>query len=116
MHRLSLLLLMALCACQSSYNSKFQNEEGGFPEPSVLLKNAHGASQSVAGVGRLQGEMTCTAFLWKPDGALPESKAWALTTREPYGVWGGLSEDERATILGVRNLRYPYPAAAARDD
>lgn len=79
MHRLSLLLLMALCACQSSYNSKFQNEEGGFPEPSVLLKNAHGASQAFAGVGRLQGEMTCTAFLWKPDGALPESKAWALT-------------------------------------
>lgn len=79
MHRLSLLLLMALCACQSSYNSKFQNEEGGFPEPSVLLKNAHGAAQAVAGVGRFQGEMTCSAFLWKPDGALPESKAWALT-------------------------------------
>jgi WhiB family redox-sensing transcriptional regulator len=32
---------------------------------------------------------------------------WALRTREPYGVWGGLSEDERADILGVRNLRYP---------
>lgn len=79
MHRVSLLVLMALCACQSSYNSKFQNEEGGFPEPSVLLKNAHGASQAVAGVGRFKGEMTCTAFLWKPDGALPESKAWALT-------------------------------------
>ena len=41
-----------------------------------------------------------------------ECAAWALTTREPYGVWGGLSEDERADILGVRNLRYPYPAAA----
>jgi hypothetical protein len=79
MHRLSSLLFLALCACQSSYNSKFQNEEGGFPEPSVLLKNAHGASQSVAGVGRFQGAMTCTAFLWKPDGALPESKALALT-------------------------------------
>jgi WhiB family redox-sensing transcriptional regulator len=23
---------------------------------------------------------------------------WALRTREPYGVWGGLSETERATI------------------
>ena len=30
--------------------------------------------------------------------------AWALTTREPYGIWGGLSEDERARILGVRRL------------
>jgi WhiB family redox-sensing transcriptional regulator len=39
-----------------------------------------------------------------------DCKAWALTTREPYGVWGGLSEDERATILGVRSLRYPAPA------
>jgi WhiB family redox-sensing transcriptional regulator len=35
---------------------------------------------------------------------------WALKTREPYGVWGGMSEDERATVLGVRSLRYPAPA------
>jgi WhiB family redox-sensing transcriptional regulator len=34
----------------------------------------------------------------------------ALSTREPYGVWGGLSEDERAGILGVRSLQYPGPA------
>ncbi|HEY5882789.1 MAG TPA: WhiB family transcriptional regulator [Nakamurella sp.] len=36
-----------------------------------------------------------------------ECASWALRTREPYGIWGGLSEDERATILGLRNLRYP---------
>ena len=24
---------------------------------------------------------------------------WALTTREPYGVWGGYSESERRQIL-----------------
>ena len=35
---------------------------------------------------------------------------WALRTREPYGVWGGLSETERADILGVRSLKYPAPA------
>ena len=31
----------------------------------------------------------------------------ALRVREPYGIWGGLSEDERASVLGLRSLRYP---------
>jgi WhiB family redox-sensing transcriptional regulator len=31
----------------------------------------------------------------------------ALETREPYGIWGGLSEDERAKLLGLSSLRYP---------
>jgi len=35
----------------------------------------------------------------------------ALETREPYGVWGGLSEDERAERLGLQSLRYPAPRA-----
>ena len=35
----------------------------------------------------------------------------ALRVREPYGIWGGLSEDERARILGVESLRYPKPTA-----
>jgi WhiB family redox-sensing transcriptional regulator len=30
---------------------------------------------------------------------LRECRAQSLTVREPYGVWGGLSEDERAAIL-----------------
>lgn len=33
--------------------------------------------------------------------------AHALETREPYGIWGGLSEDERAERLGLQSLRYP---------
>lgn len=37
---------------------------------------------------------------------LEECRRHALRTREPYGIWGGLSEDERAEILGVGNLRY----------
>ena len=36
-----------------------------------------------------------------------QCRAHALAVREPYGIWGGLSEDERATILGVRKLQYP---------
>ena len=31
-----------------------------------------------------------------------------LRAREPYGIWGGLSEDERAQRVGVESL--PYPA------
>lgn len=38
----------------------------------------------------------------------------ALSTREPYGIWGGLSEDERAGILGVRSLQYPGAAKPVR--
>ncbi|HEY5881129.1 MAG TPA: WhiB family transcriptional regulator [Nakamurella sp.] len=33
--------------------------------------------------------------------------AHALEVREPYGIWGGRSEDERAEMLGLQSLRYP---------
>jgi WhiB family redox-sensing transcriptional regulator len=33
----------------------------------------------------------------------------ALEAREAYGIWGGLSEDERAERLGLESLRYPAP-------
>ena len=33
----------------------------------------------------------------------------ALETREPYGIWGGLSEEERAQRLGLQSLKYPAP-------
>ena len=39
--------------------------------------------------------------------ALVDCRAHALRVREPYGIWGGLSEDERAEILGLQSLRYP---------
>jgi WhiB family redox-sensing transcriptional regulator len=38
---------------------------------------------------------------------ITECATWALQTQEPYGVWGGMSEDERAAILGIPNPRYP---------
>lgn len=34
-----------------------------------------------------------------------------LDSREPYGIWGGLSEDERAERLGLQSLRYPAARA-----
>jgi len=39
--------------------------------------------------------------------AIEECLAHALKVQEPYGIWGGKSEDERAALLGVESLRYP---------
>lgn len=39
--------------------------------------------------------------------AITECLAHALRVQEPYGIWGGQSEDERAALLGVESLRYP---------
>ena len=39
--------------------------------------------------------------------------AYALRVREPYGIWGGLSENERASLLGLRSMRYPGSARQA---
>ena len=39
--------------------------------------------------------------------AIQQCREHALRVREPYGIWGGLSEDERAGLLGVQSLRYP---------
>lgn len=33
---------------------------------------------------------------------MAQCRDYALATREPYGVWGGLSEHDREEILGVR--------------
>jgi WhiB family redox-sensing transcriptional regulator len=35
---------------------------------------------------------------------------YALRVREPYGIWGGLSESDRASLLGLRSMRYPGAA------
>jgi len=43
-----------------------------------------------------------------------ECALWALKTREPYGIWGGMSEKERAGMLGVQSLRYPATVVAVQ--
>ena len=45
---------------------------------------------------------------------IDECRLHALRVREPYGIWGGLSEDERASLLGVRTMRYPGRAERPR--
>ena len=64
---------------------------------------------------------------WFPIGAGPAAKArehyaksvcrfcpalqacgqWAIQTRQPFGVWGGMSEAERRAILRRRGVRMP---------
>jgi WhiB family redox-sensing transcriptional regulator len=39
--------------------------------------------------------------------AIADCRAHALRVQEPYGIWGGMSEDERAKLLGLRSMRYP---------
>lgn len=36
---------------------------------------------------------------------IEQCREHALAVREPYGVWGGLSEDEREAILSRRKAR-----------
>jgi len=41
-------------------------------------------------------------------------RSYALATREPYGVWGGLTETDRVEILGAasdRGLRHAVAAS-----
>lgn len=43
----------------------------------------------------------------RPCPAIAACRDHALSVREPYGIWGGLSEEERAERLGLYSLRYP---------
>lgn len=42
-----------------------------------------------------------------------ECAAHALQVREPYGVWGGLTEDEREELMGRARNRLVTAAAGA---
>lgn len=35
---------------------------------------------------------------------LTRCRDYALATRQPFGVWGGLDEEERRTLLAARSL------------
>jgi WhiB family redox-sensing transcriptional regulator len=40
-----------------------------------------------------------------------ECATHALAVREPYGVWGGLTEDEREEMMGRSRHRMPVESA-----
>ncbi len=103
MHRWTLLLLFFVFACQSSYSSRFQNEEGGYPEPSRLLTNSQGENKQFAAVGRLHGAMSCTAVLWSPSA---QSSGLAMVLTNGHCVQ---SFADRATSYETWLLR-PAPA------
>lgn len=42
---------------------------------------------------------------------IKQCRKQALAIQEPYGIWGGLTEDDRIAILG-RKLRESTPAAS----
>ncbi len=42
-----------------------------------------------------------------------ECAAHALAVREPYGVWGGLTEDEREELMGRARTRLITASASA---
>ncbi|MCL2091296.1 MAG: WhiB family transcriptional regulator [Micrococcales bacterium] len=44
---------------------------------------------------------------------LDQCREQSLKVREPYGVWGGLSEDERYELLAARRRAAAAAAAAA---
>ena len=43
---------------------------------------------------------------------IAQCAAHALTVREPYGVWGGMSEDDRESIYLTQRLRQPATRTA----
>jgi hypothetical protein len=42
---------------------------------------------------------------------ITDCREHALRVRETYGIWGGLSEDERAHLPGIPSLQYPAQAS-----
>lgn len=46
---------------------------------------------------------------------IDDCRAHALNTREPYGIWGGMSEEDRAGHLGLVSLRHPARAEASTE-
>jgi len=42
---------------------------------------------------------------------ITQCRQHALTAREPFGVWGGLDEDERRAIFARRHRAQQQPAA-----
>jgi len=44
---------------------------------------------------------------------LPQCRAHALATRQAYGVWGGLSEDDRASLSAAEQVDLPAVTSLA---
>jgi len=78
-------------ACREADKGLFFHPEG---ERGPARRNRDAAAKAVCA--------TCPVLL--------ECRAHALSAREPYGVWGGLTEDDREAIFLVGRRR-PMPLA-----
>lgn len=73
-------------ACRKADTSLFFHPEG---ERGPARRNRDSAAKAIC--------VTCPV--------LQRCRAHALSAREPYGVWGGLSEDEREAIHLIQRRR-----------
>ncbi|WP_369265928.1 WhiB family transcriptional regulator [Streptomyces harbinensis] len=65
---------------------------------------------SNTGPGRLQTEVAKAVCHQCP--VMAQCRQWALESRQDFGVWGGMSEDERR-VLNRRAARRRTPKVAA---
>ena len=56
-------------------------------------------------LARAERTAAAKAVCWRC-AALNQCREFALREGEPYGIWGGTTEHERAVVLGVTTLRY----------
>lgn len=70
-------------ACRSMPSEMFFHPEG---ERGPRRRNREDAAKAVCA--------TCPV--------IAQCRAYALANREPYGIWGGLGEDEREKLIGKR--------------
>ena len=72
---------------------------------SAACRNTDGTWFFASDKERAAGRIARTARAKAVCAACPviaECRAHALATREPFGIWGGLTEEERATALRAR--------------
>jgi WhiB family transcriptional regulator, redox-sensing transcriptional regulator len=60
----------------------------------------------VGSTGRALDEVSVAKAICRTCGVLDECRDYALATRQPFGVWGGLDEEERRSAWAAQ------PAAA----
>lgn len=72
-------------ACSPDDNPDFYPEPSGKRPATRAKRKAAAEARAVALCGRCPARQECLA--------------WALATRQPYGIWGGLNANQRTRLL-----------------